>query len=165
MTTPVSRRTFLWRAVCCLFRSHSRQHVAGLAALLFFLPALPGAQAADGFSVLRLSTPLIFSGSLGLRLGDDPESLRPTLQAEAGVGGGRVAIGFDHTGASTLGFGIKAALLRTWLEPIEVDKDQTFLGLEAEASIKRLIFNVGGYGRLGDGNDDWLVSTGLGFIF
>ncbi|NCC53013.1 MAG: hypothetical protein EOM20_17620 [Spartobacteria bacterium] len=122
-------------------------------------------QAADSFSVLRVSSPMIFSGSLGLRLGEDMGQMRPTIQVEAGVGGGRIAVGLDSTGQSGLGYGIKAAILRTWLAPIGVDEDQNFLGIEAELSIKQLLLSLGGYSLVGDGDDDWLVSTGIGIVF
>lgn len=135
---------------------------------LVILTALTGGTAygMDYFTVMRVSSPMMVSGSVGLRLGaPQPNDLRPTLQVEAGVGGGRLALGLDNTGEANLGYGLKAAILRTWFEPIEVDEDQTFLGLEAELSIKRLILNVGGYRRVSDGDDNWLASFGLGFVF
>lgn len=122
-------------------------------------------QAADGFAVLRVSTPLIASGSYIVRLGDSGGSLRPAMQAEAGIGGGRLAVGLDNTGEKTIGYGVKAAILRTWFEPIDVERDQTFLGVDIELSVKRLILNAGGYRRISDGDDDWIVSAGLGFVF
>lgn len=42
---------------------------------------------------------------------------------------------------------------------------QIFPGLEAELTIKKLLLNAGGYRRIGDGDDDWLTSVGLGFVF
>ena len=120
--------------------------------------------AAESFVVLRASTPLVASGSVGIRFGDPKDGLQTALQAEGGVGGGKLAMGFDGTGQGGFGYGIKVAYLRTWFEPINVDEDQDFIGLEGEISIKRLILNLGGYGRVGDGEDDWLVSAGLGFM-
>jgi hypothetical protein len=120
--------------------------------------------AAETFMVLRASTPLVASGSVGIRFGDPKDGLQTAIQAEGGVGGGKLALGFDGTGQGGFGYGIKAAYLRTWFEPISVDEDQDFIGLETEISIKRLILNLGGYGRVGDGDDDWLVSAGVGFI-
>ena len=122
-------------------------------------------QAADGFYVLRVSTPLIASAAAGLRFGGDKESLRPTIQAEAGFGGGKVAVGLDNTGEKATGFGLKAAYLHTWLEPVEVDDDQDFIGLEGEMSIRRFIINLGGYARVAEGDDDFLLAAGLGFVF
>ena len=121
--------------------------------------------ALDSILVGRLSTPLVASAAWSLRFGDQEDGLRPVLQAEAGVGGGKLALGFDSTGDGAFGLGLKAAYLTTWFEPIEVEEDQDFLGLEGELSIKRLVLNLGGYKRIGDGEDDWLTSAGLGFIF
>ncbi len=127
--------------------------------------AVQAANAADGFATLRVSSPLIASASAGLRLGQDPTEMRPTLQAEVGVGGGRLMLGLDNTGEGRFGLGLKASALRTWLEPINVDEDQTFLGLEGEVSLWKLVVSVGGYMRASDGDDDWLLTVGLGFVF
>lgn len=126
-----------------------------------------GVAAMEPFTLIRVSTPLIVSGSAGLRLGtDDGTALRPSVQVEAGIGGGRVAVGLDKAGsAHFVGYAIKGAILQTWLESIDVDEDQTFLGLETELSIQRLLLSVGGYRRVSDGDDDWLVSAGIGFLF
>ncbi|HMO04178.1 MAG TPA: hypothetical protein PKC67_01865 [Kiritimatiellia bacterium] len=139
-------------------------HVRSTLLLLALLTA-PAVFAADGFFGLRLSSPLIASGTAGVKFGDDDGGLRPTIQAEAGVGGGKLAVGLDGTGHGKVGFGVKAAMLRTWIEPIDVDDNQTFLGVELEASIKRLLLSTGGYRRVGDGDDDWLGTAGVGFLF
>jgi hypothetical protein len=136
-----------------------------LLAIMRCAAATPFSYAADSFLVGRLSTPLLASASWGVRFGDKTGNLRPSMQAEAGIGGGKLALGFDSTGDAGFGFGLKASFLRTWMEPIDVDEDQDFLGVEGEFSIKRLILNVGGYRRVGNGADDWLTSAGVGFIF
>jgi hypothetical protein len=135
------------------------------AAVLSALWAAGSASAVEPFLVLRVSTPLVASGSAGLRFGADKNAMSPSMQAEAGLGGGRIAVGLDSTGRGRFGYGFKAAVLRTWLEPIEADEDQTFLGVEGEFSIRRFLMNLGGYRRVGDGEDDWLLSAGLGFVF
>lgn len=136
-----------------------------LLGLVLLLPCATFSRAMDSVLLGRLSTPLVASAAWSLRFGDKEDGLRPVLQAEAGVGGGKLALGFDSTGDGTFGLGLKAAYLTTWFEPIEVDEDQDFLGLEGELSIKRLVLNLGGYKRIGDGEDDWLTSAGIGFIF
>lgn len=133
--------------------------------VLALLMATQSIQAGDTYTVLRLSKPLIASGAFTFRLGESSPQLRPALQAEAGVGGGRLAIGYDNVGLRRIGYGFKVALLHTWLEPLEVDRDQTFLGLEAEFSARRLLISLGGFRRVTDGDDNWVVSAGLGFIF
>lgn len=132
---------------------------------LFIALALPQARGANGFTLLRVSTPLVASASAGLRLGPSNGTMRPSMQVEAGIGGGRIAIGLDNTGEARFGYGFKAALLQTWLAPIRVDEDQTFLGLEGELSIQKLILGIGGYRRVSEGDDDWLGSASLGFLF
>lgn len=124
------------------------------------------AEAVDRVLMLRVSTPLVVSGGAGVRLGTPVEGvMRPSVLVEAGVGGGRVAVGLDNTGEARFGYALKAALLRTWIYSLEVDENQTFLGLEGAFSIKKLVVNVGGYRRINDGDDDWLGSVGLGFLF
>lgn len=132
---------------------------------LLVLLLAPRIFAADGFVGLRLSSPLIASGTAGVKFGEADGRMRPVIQAEAGVGGGKLAVGLDGTGHGHFGLGVKAAMLRTWLEPIDIDEDQTFLGVELEASIQRLLLSLGGYRRISDGDDDWIASTGIGFIF
>lgn len=129
------------------------------------LSGITVAQAAEPFVVLRVSTPLVASAAAGLRFGHGQDALHPVIQAEVGIGGGKIALGLDSTGIGDFGYGLKAAIIRTWIEPLEVDDNQTFLGLEGEISIYQLIFNIGGYRRVGDGDDDWLLSAGLGFFF
>ena len=122
--------------------------------------------AVDPFTVLRVSMPLMVSGSAGIRLGDHAEGvMRPAMQVEAGVGGGRIAIGLDNTGEAGIGYGMKAAIMQTWLKPVEIKRDQTFLGLEGELSIRQLIVSVGGYRLISSGDDNWMASVGLGFFF
>lgn len=123
------------------------------------------AQAANTFFTLRASKPLIASAGGGLRLGSEDGSLRPTVQGEAGIGGGRISLGLDNTGEGAYGYGVKTSILRTWIESLDVNEDQTFLGVDVELSLKQLVFSLGGYRRISSGNDNWMVSAGIGFIF
>ena len=132
-----------------------------LATFIITLPAL----AVDPYLKLRASTPLIASAAGGLRFGDATESWQPAIEAEAGVGGGRIALGLDSLGSGKLGYGFKTAFLRSWIEPATIDENQSFLGLEGEISIERFVLNLGGYRRISSGDDDWVASAGLGFIF
>ncbi len=126
---------------------------------------VPAAKAVDGFLVLRASTPLIVSGAAGLRLGQPAGHHRPTVQAEAGIGGGKLSFGWDNTGEGRTGHALKIAFLQTWIEPVDLDEDQSFVGLEVEFSVRKLLLNLGGYRRVSSGDDDWVASAGLGFIF
>lgn len=123
------------------------------------------AQAMDRVLVLRVSNPFVVSGAAGLQFGEPTGELRPTMLGEAGIGGGKLAVGLDNMGQGAFGYGLKAAYLRTWIEPLSVDKDQDFIGMEVEVSVYRLLFNLGGYRRIGDGDDDWLGAAGIGFLF
>lgn len=123
------------------------------------------AHALDRVLVLRVSNPFMVSGAAGLQFGEPTGELRPLILGEAGIGGGKLAVGLDKTGQGAFGYGLKAAYLRTWFEPLSVDEDQDFIGIEVEVSVYRLLFNLGGYVRIGDGDDDWLGAGGIGFMF
>lgn len=135
-------------------------------AIIFTLLLLAGApaRAMDGIAALRFSTPFAVSTAGGVRFGPPDGLTRPTVMAEAGVGGGRLTAGMENTGDLKFGYGLKAAYLRTWLNPLDVDKDQDFIGLEGELSFMRFVVNLGGYRRVGEGDDGWLISAGLGFL-
>lgn len=140
--------------------------LAYVVALFIGAVGVPATQAMDTFGVLRISTPLLASGAAGVHFGGESAALRPAIQAEAGVGGGKLALGIDSLGTGKMGLGLKAAILRTWLEPIGgIAEDQSFIGLEGEWGYRRLVLSGGGYGRIGDGEDDWLLSVGAGILF
>lgn len=139
-----------------------RMKSIGLAVLL---TAMMTGQALGLTYEVRVSTPLMVSAGLLLRTGVADGSLRPTFSAEAGIGGGKLSVGMDNIGDAMFGYGIKASLLRTWLEPVDVDEDVSYMGVDVEASIQRLIFSLGGYRRISSGDDDWIANIGLGFRF
>lgn len=140
--------------------------VACVVALSLGPVGIPAARGMDTFGVLRISTPLLASGLAGVHFGGDAAALRPAIQAEAGVGGGKLALGIDSLGTGKMGIGLKAAFLRTWLEPLgDIAADQSFIGLEGEWGFRRMVLSGGGYGRIGDGEDDWLLSVGAGILF
>lgn len=107
----------------------------------------------------NFSSPLVFSGSAGWIVGEgDPaETSVPMLEAEIGYGGGRLLAGMDCSGQA-LGFGVKAALLYTWFEPIDVEEDQLYLGAELQGSVGMLLGSLGGYFNI-DGDDDSFITT------
>jgi len=128
---------------------------------IFLLPL--AAVAVEPSSVLRISTPLILSAAGGLKFGEGA-GYHPLLEGELGVGGGKAAVGL-HSSGDTVDLAIKAAFLRTWIEPVGVDEDISFMGFEGELGINRLVLTVGGYRRVSSGDDDWLGSAGIGFKF
>jgi hypothetical protein len=118
---------------------------------------------AEWINAIHISSPLMLSGSAGLRFGDDPV-LKNSLEVEAGVGGGKILLGLDSIG-SGVGYGLKAVLMRTWLEPIGVDDDQLYLGAEAQLGLGSFYGSLGGYRRIEGDDDSWLASIGIGMRF
>jgi hypothetical protein len=86
----------------------------------------------------------------------------PSLEAEVGSGGGRIMLGLDNLGEG-FGAGVKAGLLRTWLEPIDLDEDQTYLGLVFQIGYDQLFTELSGYRRIEGDDEEWLTSIGIGF--
>jgi hypothetical protein len=143
----------------------SRSNSITLVAAAFLVLPLY-AQAADGFYTFRVSSPLIASGSAGLRFGDDTDRFRPSAEIEAGVGGGRILVGLDSLGDGP-GLGLKPAFLRTWLDPAGVDAGRSYVGVVLQVGYDRFFAEAGGFGQVGDDDDgdDWLGSLGLGLLF
>ena len=133
-----------------------------------FLALVPAVSKAEGFFGLKASAPLLVSGSGGFYLGGpvDPgvSELRPVIEGELGLGGGKILAGMDTIGTG-FGYGIKGSLMRTWFESIGVDEDNTYLGIELEGSYDRMIVSLGGYRRVEGDGDSWATSISLGFRF
>ncbi|HOW98536.1 MAG TPA: hypothetical protein P5567_06020 [Kiritimatiellia bacterium] len=130
--------------------------------LALFVLCLPAA--AESMLALKVSSPLMVSGAAGLRFPSAGRTWSPSIQAEAGVGGGKILVGGDTFGAG-FGLGVKAVLLRTWLEPVEVEPDTTYLGAEFEAGFRQLFAAAGAYARVGgEDNDDLLLGISLGWM-
>jgi len=137
------------------------------AALMAAMIAASIPQAADAEIQLtgQVSTPLVVSGGLALRTGASESGYHTSLEAEAGLGGGRIGLAVDSLGKG-FGIGLRTSVLRTWIEPIDVDEDLTYLGIDLLAGYERLVGHVGGYRKVdGDSDDDWLFSAGLGWRF
>jgi len=136
------------------------------AALLFAF--VPAASQAEGFFGVKASAPLLVSASGGFYLGGpvDPgvSELRPVLEGELGLGGGKILAGMD-TISTGFGYGIKGSIMRTWFESIGVDKDNTYLGIELEGSYDLTILALGIYRRVEGDGDGWAVSASVGFRF
>lgn len=131
----------------------------------FFISfSVPPAHAVTPYWKLMVSEPLGLSAGGGLRF-DGGGSMDPFIDVDAGTGGGRVGIGLDGLGDG-FGFGLRGSLMRTWLEPIDVDKNQTYLGLDIMLGYDQLSLQLGSYYRIqGDGGsaDEWLTTIGFGF--
>ncbi len=125
---------------------------------------------------VRLSSPQIVSGSVGLLIGpmEPPQPPPPgthlpnglLLAIEPGLGGGKISAGYAKGLLPYAAGGIKVSALRTWGHPIFADRKQTYVGLEAEASFF-IKLSVGLMRRVGgDSSRRRLMLTGgigLGF--
>ena len=60
---------------------------------------------------------------------------------------------------------IKASYLYTWFEPIDLDEQQSYMGIELEAGLGSFVGTLGGYRRIDGDDDPWIVSLGLGVRF
>ena len=120
----------------------------------------------DTFVSLKVSTPLLVSVSGGYYFTGpgEPGSLepRPVVEAELGVGGGKILGGVDTLGDG-FGYGIKGGILRTWVEPVGADRDNTYFGFELEGGYERIILALGGYRRIEGDGDGWLATISIGF--
>lgn len=140
-----------------------------------------------GLTRFRASFPQRLSGSVGAMFVRQPVSYDChtvcrfrglIVQAEPGYSGGQLSIGYaDLTGETGhrrrfltkyfLGYGIKAALLRTWNGADLTPSDQTLAGVEGEYSVIGINFSLGLFHHVGSGDpsDPWLVTGGVGWGF
>jgi hypothetical protein len=84
------------------------------------------------------------------------------LQIEAGRGGGKLQFGAGLW--YMVGGMAKASLMRTWGDPMEVEPDQTYVGVELELNVFQLHGDVGLYQRI-VGDRETLVTWGVGIGF
>lgn len=121
--------------------------------------------AGDFIKGFNLSSPLLFSGTLGYRFSNqDNPGMGPMLEAEAGIGGGKLLMGFDGMDEG-FGLGIKAAYLTTWFEPINVESGNQYLGMEFQAGNTGFIASFGAYGRIEGDDDSFLTTLSIGIRF
>jgi hypothetical protein len=132
--------------------------------LLLILPCF--GFAGDFIFGLNLSTPILMGGTFGYRLdAAGPKEKALMIEAEAGLGGGKLLVGMDGMNEG-FGTALKVSLLKTWFEPINVDEDQTYLGAEFQMGNTGFYASPGGYGHIsGDGGDSWITTLSLGIRF
>jgi len=93
------------------------------------------------------------------------------FQVEAGSGGGKVSMGVgararvdEEDFHGTVGFGLRASLVRTWGSPLATEPGLTYLGPELDLSIMKVDLTLGVLWRLGGhAGASALVSWGVGF--
>jgi hypothetical protein len=118
-----------------------------MTALVLLLAFGAGREAAAGCQPtwgVRLSTPQIVSASAGVLIGqlDPPQPPPPgthlpsgfLLQLEPGLGGGKLSAGYGIGLLPYAAAGLKLSALRTWGHPLFAKPNQTYLGIEAEAT-------------------------------
>lgn len=101
-----------------------------------------------------------------------------TVRGTAGLGGGEVALGYGslvgETGGGTwlvrqvfFGYGIRAALLRTWGASTLDSDGATFAGVEGSFTIAQFGMKLGVFKRVETAPDqgDWRVFGGMGWGF
>jgi|GEM_PF-461092 len=102
----------------------------------------------------------------------------PTLQLAAGLGGGRVSLGWARVVGDSLGrhpfvtdpyvgLGVRGTLLRTWGDQGAEPAGATFLGGEVELTIVQVSFRLGLLHHVGgtSSGGPWLVAGGIGWGF
>jgi hypothetical protein len=120
---------------------------------------------------VELGSPLWLSANLGIRLplGEPGLGRGFLLQAQPGIGGGALNLGFVPVsfyaqGMQAISFGVKARLLRTWGSPWGTEPGRTYAGFEAGAALGVKVA-VGVLWKVDSGpGDDTIVtwSVGLG---
>jgi hypothetical protein len=120
---------------------------------------------------VEFGSPLWLSANLGIRvpLGEPGLGRGLLLQAQPGIGGGALNIGFVPVsfyaqGTQAIAFGVKARLLRTWGSPWGTEPGRTYAGFEAGAALGVKV-SVGVLWKVDSGpGDDRVVtwSVGLG---
>jgi hypothetical protein len=125
----------------------------------------------------RFGTPLRISASAGLILGrvsaDDAAYHTASgwlVQAEAGAGGGKLALGK----AAALLYGpfrpyaggaLKAVVVRTWGSPLGARPRRTYAGAEVDLALLYVRASVGLLRQVAGSGDDTMLSWGVGIGF
>lgn len=121
---------------------------------------------------VELGSPLWLSANLGVRiaLGEAGTGRGLLLQAQPGVGGGALNVGFVPVsfyaqGTQALAIGVKARLVRTWGSPWGTEPGRTYAGFEAGVAVgvklsAGLLWKVDS-GPGGDRIVTWSVGLGL----
>jgi len=140
-----------------------------------------------GLARVRLTYPQEISGALGAMIVRQPRDYDcttvcdfqgPMAQIEPGLAGAQLSLGYGklvgEKGRNSfflsdvyVGYGFKAALLRTWSNSEVNPPNQTFVGAEAELTFTSVNFSVGWFQHIDGqvGEDTNLISAGIGWGF
>ena len=127
----------------------------------------------------RISSPQLFSVSGGILIGRTDAPPRPAdapppekmhipsglfLQAEPGVGGGKIGLGFAKGLPPVVAGGVQAFYLRTWGQPLWNETGRSYVGLQLDATLFAKL-SIGVMKRVDSGGDDVKITGGLGIGF
>lgn len=140
-----------------------------------------------GIGRVRVSHPQKLSGAFGALVVRQPQDYDCTticdfrgllLQAEPGLAGGQISAGYAVVVGEKrhsdffitevfMGYGVKAALLRTWGDSPLTPPEQTLLGVEGDFTIIQLNFSLGLFRHFAGGDPDqrWQLAGGVGWGF
>ena len=140
-----------------------------------YLLACPARAEVEPALSAEFGSPLRLSGNLGVRIGATQNGDAGTgrgwlVQVQPGLGGVALNVGFTPValpawGTQTVGFAVKARVLRTWRSPLSLEPKQTFAGAEIEVAwIVKVSFGVLQRVQSGPGKATaftWSVGVGL----
>jgi hypothetical protein len=86
------------------------------------------------------------------------------LQAEPGIGGGKVGIGYVKGLPPVVAGGVQAFFLRTWGQPLWNDPGRSYVGLQLDVTIFAKL-SLGVMRRVDSGGNDIKITGGLGVGF
>jgi hypothetical protein len=151
-----------------------RTILAVLVGAALAIPAVAAEQPGHGVEPalnVEFGSPLWLSANLGVRvpLGGPGTARGLLVQAQPGLGGGALTVGFAPVsfhaqGTQAIGLAVKARLLRTWGSPWGTEPGVTYAGFEAGVAMgvklgAGLLWKVGS----GPGDDRiWTWSVGIG---
>jgi hypothetical protein len=118
---------------------------------------------------LRFGPPLRAGFALGVAYGNRTAAAQfagPLAVAEAGIGGGRVSVGYLFAGPVASGFEVLGSALRTWGKPSQLDRNRTLAGGEVRVSAFFANLGVGVFRPVdhvdGDTRTRYFLNVGLG---
>ena len=114
---------------------------------------------------IHFGTPYRVAADVGILriIGNEDSSHGIMLNAEPGLDGGKVRLGYIFAGPFGSGFALQGGALRTWRKPVNADVDRTYAG--GELHLIFLLLNAGvGYYTPTSGSGGrvfWTIGFGL----
>lgn len=86
------------------------------------------------------------------------------VQAEPGLGGGKLSVGYGHL-VGMASWEAKLTALRTWGDPWGADPNETYLGPEVVARFSVFKLGIGALFRVDGGDERWIATASFGVGF